>query len=100
MIQKKIKLSDFPLLNKLLLNGKTILAYDKKNYYTELKNIKGDNIVDIEEIGANQNEGKRENLIKLKFDRRQKRPDERLVFLYIMVKMEKKEIKVIKENKD
>ncbi len=66
MIQKIIRLSDFPLLNKLLQSGKTILAHNKKNYYVELGQIKGDQIIHSEEIEAN--EGNRKNVIKLDFD--------------------------------
>ena len=68
MIQKIIKLSDFPLLNKLLTKGKTILAFNKKNYYTELGNLKGDQIIHSEEIEANRDSGERQNVIRLDLD--------------------------------
>ena len=68
MIQKIIKLSDFPLLNKLLTKGKTILAYDKKNFYAELGQLKGDQITNVEEIEANRNAGERANIIRVDFD--------------------------------
>ena len=68
MIQKIIKLSDFPLLNKLLTKGKTILAYDKKNFYAELGQLKGDQITNVEEIEANRNAGERANVIRVDFD--------------------------------
>ena len=68
MIQKIIRLSDFPLLNKLLTKGKTILAHNKKNYYIELDQVKGDQIIHSEEISANPEDGERKNVIKLDFD--------------------------------
>ena len=68
MIQKIIKLSDFPLLNKLLTKGKTILAYDKKNFYAELGQLKGDQITNIEEIEANKDAGQRANVIRVDFN--------------------------------
>ena len=68
MIQKIIRLSDFPLLDKLLTKGKTILAHNKKNYYAELDQIKGDQITHIEEDEANPANGERMNVIKLRFD--------------------------------
>ena len=68
MIQKIIRLSDFPLLDKLLTKGKTILAHNKKNYYTELDQIKGDQITHIEEDEADPANGERMNVIKLRFD--------------------------------
>jgi len=68
MIQKIIKLSDFPLLNKLLTKGKTILAYDKKNFYAELGQLKGDQITNVEEIEANRDAGDRANVIRVDFD--------------------------------
>ena len=68
MIQKIIKLSDFPLLNKLLTKGKTILAYDKKNFYAELDQLKGDQITNIEEIEANKDAGQRANVIRVDFN--------------------------------
>ena len=67
MIQKIIRLSDFPLLNKLLTKGKTILAHNKKNYYIELDQVKGDQIIHSEEISANPEDGERKNVIKLDF---------------------------------
>lgn len=68
MIQKIIRLSDFPLLNKLLTKGKTILAHNKKNYYIELDQVKGDQIIHSEEIEADKDSGDRKNVIKLDFD--------------------------------
>ena len=68
MIQKIIRLSDFPLLNKLLTKGKTVLAHNKKNYYIELDQIKGDQIIHSEEIEADRNSNNRKNVIKLDFD--------------------------------
>ena len=68
MIQKIIKLSDYPLLSKLVTNGKTILAFNKQNYYTTLNNIKGKKIVYTNEYEANREIGQRENTIELDFD--------------------------------
>ena len=68
MIQKIIRLSDFPLLNNLLTKGKTILAHNKNNYYIELDQIKGEQIIHSEEIEANRDGGDRKNVIKLDFD--------------------------------
>jgi len=73
MIQKIIRLSDFPLLNKLLTKGKTILAHNKKNYYIELNQVKGDQIIHSEEIEADRDSGDRKNVIKLDFDNNKSR---------------------------
>ena len=73
MIQKIIRLSDFPLLNKLLTKGKTILAHNKKNYYIELDQVKGDQIIHSEEIEADRDSGDRKNVIKLDFDNNKSR---------------------------
>ena len=68
MIQKIIKLSDYPLLSKLINDGKTITAIDKQNFYVTLDKIKGKKIVYSKEYEADRNSNERENTIELGFD--------------------------------
>ena len=68
MIQKIIKLSDYPLLSKLINDGKTITAVNKQNFYITLDKIKGKKIVYSKEYEANRDDNQRENTIELGFD--------------------------------
>ena len=72
MIQKIIKLSDYPLLSKFISEGKTILAFNRKNYYTTLNKIKGKQIVYANEFEANKDLGYRENTIEIDFDTKER----------------------------
>lgn len=68
MIQKVIKLSDYPLLSRLILNGKTITAINKQNYYITLDQIKGKQIIYTNEFEADRDMGQTENTIEIDFD--------------------------------
>ena len=68
MIQKVIRLSDYPFLSKFVSDGKTIIAVDKKNYYVTLNQIKGKQLIYTHEYEADKNTDNRENIIELYFD--------------------------------
>jgi len=51
MITKVNKLSDLPILYKLITGGKTIVASGKSNYKIDLSSIKGRKIVGINQLG-------------------------------------------------
>ena len=68
MIQKINKISDLPILSKVINYGKTIIASDKKNYQIELRQIKGKKITHSEEELASHDDGERKNVIRLDFD--------------------------------
>jgi len=65
MITKVERLSDLSALNKLLTDGKTIVASGKSNYKINLSSIKGRKIIGIEELSDGTG---RVNSIRINYD--------------------------------
>ena len=66
MIKKIAKISDFPILSKVLDDGKVIVAKGRQNYSVYTKNIHGKKIINMSEIEAI--EGERLNSIIFDMD--------------------------------
>ena len=52
MIKKIAKISDFPILSKVLDDGRVIVAKGRQNYSVYTKNIHGKKIINMSEIEA------------------------------------------------
>jgi hypothetical protein len=66
MIKKIAKISDFPILSKVLDDGRVIVAKGRQNYSVYTKNIHGKKIINMSEIEAI--EGERLNSIIFDMD--------------------------------
>lgn len=65
MIKKVNRLSDLPVLYKLITEGKTIVVYNKSNFKINLSQIKGRKIIGINQLG---DENDRLNSIRIDYD--------------------------------